>query len=511
MFWRSWFKLDRVHLHESRRDYLEYRFGTIASINDRNGKLGWIPYYVWIGCQRTATCGAAGALAREAAEHIDALATESPYLSPVHYTEKRTEAADAAERETRLQLRSKGFEAAVLNLATNVPLPSFFYQNQRWRLYYDESLQKHRQFNNEYIYAFTWEDPAEDQRLLNIGRDDVVFAITSAGDNVLSYALHRPRSIHAVDLNPTQNHLLELKVAAFSSLPYADVWKLFGEGRHAGFRDLLLDRLSPWLSSRALQYWLDSTATFTARGGLYETGGSRIAVKLAKWLFRGLGLGGAVRRLCAAATLDEQRAVWRGTLRPVVLSRLLSYAVVADSRFLWRALGVPENQRAMIADDGVARAVAEGRGVSDKEAMWQYVVDTLDPVVENTLLKDSNYFYRLCLQGRYSKEWVGCLFGVWSTALTALLRVGVVRRTSRRRRTRRSRSPGRSTACVSTRMSSSRCLHGSSPRLSPSLWYVPSLFPFPSRPARADPPHRSWTTWTGSSPRAHKRRRRSGR
>ena len=36
--------------------------------------------------------------------------------------------------------------------------------------------------------------------------------------------------------------------------------------------------------------------------------------------------------------------------------------------------------------------------------MWKYVVNTLDPVVENTLLRDSNYFYRLCLMGKYSEE-----------------------------------------------------------------------------------------------------------
>ena len=406
VFWRSWFQLDRVHLHESRRDYLEYRFGTILNVNDRNYLLGGIPYYVWLGCHRAATWGASGALAREVAEHIDAHATESPYLSPIHYAEKRSEAEDAAARETRVQLRSKGFQAAILNLATNVPLPSFFYQNQRWRLYYDESLPKHAQFNNEYIYAFTWEDPAEDQRLLNIGPDDVVFAITSAGDNVLAYALHRPRSIHAVDLNPTQNHLLELKVAAFTALPRDDVWKLFGDGRHANFRELLLSKLSPYLSSRAFQHWLDSTTAFTARGGLYETGGSRIAVKLSKWLFRALGLAGAVRDMCAAPTLRAQRAIWRTRLRPVVLSRFLSYLVVSNERFLWRALGVPANQRDMITDDGIAAAVASGGKFSAEEAMWKYVVNTLDPVVENTLLKDSNYFYRLCLLGKYNKEWV---------------------------------------------------------------------------------------------------------
>ncbi|TFK86202.1 hypothetical protein K466DRAFT_600529 [Polyporus arcularius HHB13444] len=404
VFWRSWFQLDRVHLHESRRDYLEYRFGTILNVNDRNYLLGGIPYYVWIGCQRTATCGASGALVRQVAEHIDALATESPYLSPVHYAEKKSEAEDAAARETRLQLRSKGFEAAILNLATNVPLPSFFYQNQRWRLYYDESLQKHAQFGNEYIYAFTWEDPAEDQRLLNIGPDDVVFAITSAGDNVLNYALHRPRSIHAVDLNPTQNHLLELKVAAFCALSHEDTWKLFGEGRHPEFRNLLLNKLSPYLSSRAFQYWLDNTSAFTSRGGLYETGGTRIAVKLSKWLFRLLGLSREVRRMCSAKTLREQRAIWRTRLRPVVLNKYLSYLVVANQQFLWRALGVPTNQRDMITDDGIAASVASGGAFSAKEAMWKYVVNTLDPVVENTLLRDSNYFYRLCLLGRYSEE-----------------------------------------------------------------------------------------------------------
>ncbi|OBZ67789.1 hypothetical protein A0H81_12335 [Grifola frondosa] len=352
LFWRSWFQFDRVHLDEGRRDYLEYRFGTILNVNKRNYKLGGIPYYIWIGCPRSATWGT---LAREAAERIDALATESPYLSPVHYSEKRTEAAQAEARETRLQLRSKGFEAAILNLATNVPLPSFFYQNQRWRLYYDEALPKHTQFGNQYIYAFTWEDPAEDHRLLGIGKDDVVFAITSAGDNVLSYALRRPRSIHAVDLNPTQNHLLELKIAAFCALPYADTWKLFGEGRHPDFRRLLLDKLSPY-SRRA-------------RSRFYETGGTRLAVKLSKWLFRVLGLTAQVRRLCEAKTLREQRAIWHTALRPVVLSKLLSFVVVANEQFLWRALGVPANQRDMISEDA-ARAPGAPSHARRCGSMW---------------------------------------------------------------------------------------------------------------------------------------------
>lgn len=34
-FWRIWFEFDRVNLDEGRRDYLEYRFGTVLSANER--------------------------------------------------------------------------------------------------------------------------------------------------------------------------------------------------------------------------------------------------------------------------------------------------------------------------------------------------------------------------------------------------------------------------------------------------------------------------------------------
>ncbi|KAH9947486.1 hypothetical protein B0H21DRAFT_691791, partial [Amylocystis lapponica] len=199
---------------------------------------------------------------------------------------------------------------------------------------------------------------------------------------------------------PAQNHLLELKVAAFRALSYDDTWALFGKGRHPDFRALLLDKLSPHLSSRAFQFWLDNASAFTAGGGLYETGGTRLAVKLTKWLVWVFGLRAQVARLCAAGTLKEQAEIWQKTLRPVVLNKSLSFFVVANEQFLWRALGVPPNQRDMISGD----AAAVKGGVSSKEAMWNYVVDTLDPVAKHSLLSTDNYFYRLCLAGSYSKS-----------------------------------------------------------------------------------------------------------
>ena len=171
-------------------------------------------------------------------------------------------------------IRSKAYDSAIVNLSANLPLPSTFYQNSHWRIYYDEHLQKHTRFNNKYIYAFTWEDSRVDQRLLKIGSDDVVLCVTSAGDNLLDYLVSsNPRRIHAVDLNPNQNHLLELKIAAFQALPYVDFWRLFGEGKHTSFRELLIHRLSSHMSSQALQFWLTNANVFTSSRGLFETGG----------------------------------------------------------------------------------------------------------------------------------------------------------------------------------------------------------------------------------------------
>ena len=204
---------------------------------------------------------------------MDASCTESPTISPQKH---QADMHRKVEEATLVERRSKGYECAILNLSANLPLPSVFYQNQQRRVYYEDQLKKHTSFNDEYIYAFTWEDPRVDDRLLKIGSDDAVLCITSAGDNVLDYILQaNPRRVHAVDLNPNQNHLLELKVAAYQGLPYAQFWKMFGEGRLAGFRQILISKMSPYMSSQACQYWLTNAHIFNSSHGLYETGGSR--------------------------------------------------------------------------------------------------------------------------------------------------------------------------------------------------------------------------------------------
>lgn len=417
VFWRTWFELDRVNLESARRDYIEYKFGTILSTNRRCKFFGFrIPYYIFVGCTRST-----GSMLNQVAQ-VDAAVTESPFISALDLHSQTVNLE--TRRSSSTERRSKAYDTAVVNLAASLPLPAAYYQNNKTRIYYDDSLPKHKQFNDEYIYAFTWEDSRTDARLLKITSDDVILAITSAGDNILSYAVERPKRIHAVDLNPAQNHLLELKVAAYRSLDYQDFWKLFGDGKHDDFHRVLLEQLSPHLSSQAFDYWLHvGPSAFDARGkGLYFTGGSRHALQLVAWLGSLLGVRNDMRKLCEVQTLAEQREIWTKRVRRVLLSQLLAYFVIGSERFLWKALGVPGEQRAMIeedykrqcgdrADDVKLESSATGKksgtgqpgevgATKSGQAIWNYGVQTLDPVANDTLVSEDNHYYLLCLLGK---------------------------------------------------------------------------------------------------------------
>lgn len=176
---------------------------------------------------------------------------------------------------------------------------------------------------------------------------------------------------------------------------------------------MLINHLSPHLSSQAFDYWLHhGPATFDPKGrGLYFTGGSRHALQLVQWLGRILGVTEDLRRLCNAGTLNEQREIWTRRVRRVLLSQLLSYTVIGTERFLWKALGVPRAQREMIEADYLAsddKTANTGNGtasgVKSGQAIWEYCVNTLDPVVSNTLVSSDNHYYLVCLLAKYTQR-----------------------------------------------------------------------------------------------------------
>ncbi|KAF5343351.1 hypothetical protein D9758_014171 [Tetrapyrgos nigripes] len=254
-----------------------------------------------------------------------------------------------------------------------------------WRIPYMDSAEILKEFGT-FIYGFTWEDPEVDLKFLDLTDSDTMFVVTSAGDNALHYAIAAsPRTIHCVDMNPCQGHLLELKLACIHSLSYSDFFSLFGLGYHPNFLDLLETKIAPHLSSGAYQFWRSNIDAFTS-SSFYLHGYSGFAVKTCKFLFRMMGLRKDIEQMCECDTLEDQQCIWQNRVRPTLLSPF-AVALLRNPTFCWNALGVPMNQRKMLLDEG---------------GVYEYVKDTMDPMISTYLLKTQNYFYRVVFRGQYS-------------------------------------------------------------------------------------------------------------
>lgn len=118
-------------------------------------------------------------------------------------------------------------------------------------------------------YSTVWEDHRLLERGLAIRDTTSVLMIASAGCNVLNALLRGPRRLVALDFNPAQTALLELKLAAIRTLSHADFIRLLGV-RDATDRLDLFERVRPAMSTAARAWWDASLDTLV--GGV-ETGG----------------------------------------------------------------------------------------------------------------------------------------------------------------------------------------------------------------------------------------------
>jgi S-adenosylmethionine-diacylglycerol 3-amino-3-carboxypropyl transferase len=240
------------------------------------------------------------------------------------------------------------------------------------------------------IYNTCWEDPRIDRALLRLDADSRVVMITSAGCNALEYLLDDPAEIHAVDLNPRQNALFELKRAMLRHSDHARLWSLFGEGadaRHAA----IYGEVRGAMPAEAAAYW-DRRIRYFDPGGrrnsFYYHGGSGFAAHLLRAV---LG-GGATRRrllqeLLEAPDLASQRRVF-AELEPAVWGRMARWLV--RQPMLMALLGVPRPQIRLIEE-------------SHPGGLGGYVRDKLRRVMTELPIRE-NYFWRVYLNGRYSPQ-----------------------------------------------------------------------------------------------------------
>ncbi len=122
------------------------------------------------------------------------------------------------------------------------------------------------------LFAQCWEDPLLDREALQTRPGDVVLSVTSGGCNTLSLAALGPEKVIAVDLNATQNYLLELKIAGILNLDHEGYLRLLG-ARDSGLRWDLYQAVRDGLSPLARAYWDSQRPAIESgvlRAGRYE-------------------------------------------------------------------------------------------------------------------------------------------------------------------------------------------------------------------------------------------------
>ncbi|MCC9643273.1 BtaA family protein [Rhodopirellula sp. JC740] len=243
------------------------------------------------------------------------------------------------------------------------------------------------------VYNTCWEDPRLDRQALSLGQDDSVLVITSAGCNALDYALESPRSVHAVDMNPLQNALLELKCAAIRTLNYEDFFQVFGRGVHANWQSLYNNHIRASLAPDVRSIW-DRRSDFfdgtSRRKSFYFRGTSGLFAWLINgYLKRPAGLKEAIGELLQAESVDQQRQIYQErNINQLLWSKPLRWALRRDTTLAM--LGVPRSQRKQLDQ-------------SYPGGIGGFIQDRIEAVFKTLPLRD-NYFWRVYLTGRYTPE-----------------------------------------------------------------------------------------------------------
>lgn len=244
---------------------------------------------------------------------------------------------------------------------------------------------------NNLIYNACWEDPRIDRRLLEFTKDSQVVMITSAGDNALDYLLDLPKEIHAVDVNPRQNALLELKKVLYRFDSYEDLFAMFGYGSHPHAREFYRQSLRPLLPNYAVVFWDQKIKYFekdTLKDSFYYYGTSgNFAWILAKYLKMHKQLRKRVRLLINARDLQEQKKLY-SEIEPHIWNFFIRWMM--KRHITMAMLGVPRAQRQLIVDDY-------------PDGLLGFLRNSLQHVFADIPLQD-NYFWRAYLTGSYTEE-----------------------------------------------------------------------------------------------------------
>lgn len=243
------------------------------------------------------------------------------------------------------------------------------------------------------VYNQCWEDPRLDRVALELTPQDRVVVITSAGCNALDYALAGAGHVHAVDMNPRQNALLDLKLAAAKVLDWEDFFQIFGRGKAHHWKTLYPQKIRPLLIPDVQRFWDKQGKMFSPYGRrksfYFRSTSGTFAWLVNVYIDKVAKLRDSINAMLATDSVEQQQDLFQQYKLAERLWRpFIKWAMKRDMTLA--LLGVPQAQRRQIDEQYPG-------------GILQFVIDRVETVFTKLPLKD-NYFWRVYLTGEYTPE-----------------------------------------------------------------------------------------------------------
>lgn len=179
------------------------------------------------------------------------------------------------------------------------------------------------------------EDGETELAALNLKPADHVLCLTASGARPLDMLLGNPAQVTSIDINPAQNELLRLKIAAYRALDDEALHAYLGiaGNRHRLDLHTQVARLLP-PASRA--FW--EARRGTVAGGVWHSGRWERVLRLGAAGTRMIR-GRSISLLFEAGTLEEQDRIWRNRFDDAVWHGAVR--VLAQRWFWTRIIGEP--------------------------------------------------------------------------------------------------------------------------------------------------------------------------
>lgn len=236
-----------------------------------------------------------------------------------------------------------------------------------------------KQFFDQIIYSAANEDPVSEIKGLKLMPTDKVLCVTGSGARVLDLLSDADCQITAVDFNAKQNHLLELKVAAFKNLDYDSMLDFLGIN-NCKHRTELFTRVKRDLTSQSAAFW-EKHFSLIHSGVIYQGTWEKYMRHIARML---LIQKKSVKKLFSCQSLETQQLIWNEQWKSIYWSAL---TYLLGRRFMWKYI---------MQEPGIDF-------VPNNFDITTYIKNRFDHIA-NTQLFANNPYLNLLFHGKYHHD-----------------------------------------------------------------------------------------------------------